>query len=86
MIRYSGIVALWLAGCVSVFAGVNINEPYLMSAHGLRLVVLFSASIAVLILLIKRGYWSRRGIAGRLLIVLWCLLKWTPEIGPNVKV
>jgi beta-N-acetylhexosaminidase len=31
-----------------------------------------TASIVAVVILIRRGYW-RRGIAGRLLVLLWCL-------------
>jgi beta-N-acetylhexosaminidase len=72
MTRSLGTISIWLFGLVFLFAGVNINEPYLISLRGLG-AALFISSIAVLIFLIKRGSWNGRGIAGRLLILLWCL-------------
>src|SRR5450755_2370597 len=72
MIRSLGTISIWLFGLGFLFAGVNINEPYLISLRGLGAAALFISSIVVLISLIKRGYWNGRGIAGRLLILLWC--------------
>jgi beta-N-acetylhexosaminidase len=66
-------LALWLLGLVFVFVGVDINEPWLISLRGLGAAALFVAGIIVVIFLIQQGYWNERGIAGRLLIVLWCL-------------
>ena len=73
MIRSLGTISIWLFGLVFLFAGVNINEPYLISLRGLGAAALVISSIVGLILLIRRGYWNGRGIAGRLLILLWCL-------------
>jgi beta-N-acetylhexosaminidase len=58
---------------VFLFVGAKINEPYLISLRGSGAATLFIASNVVLILLIKRGYWNGRGIAGRILVLLWCL-------------
>jgi beta-N-acetylhexosaminidase len=73
MTRLLGIVLIWLFGSAFLFAGVNINEPYLISLRGSGAIGLGGASIVVVILLIKRGYWNRRAITGRMLILLWCL-------------
>jgi beta-N-acetylhexosaminidase len=73
IIKRITIILAWLAGLVLVFAGANKNDPYLISLRGTGNVVLAVTSIAVLIVLIGRGYWSRRGLAGRLLLLLWCL-------------
>jgi len=68
-----GTISIWLSGSLFLFAGVNINEPYLISLRGLPTIMLLLSSIAVFSLLIKRGYWSRGGVVGRLLVLLWCL-------------
>jgi beta-N-acetylhexosaminidase len=73
MIRSLGAPSIWLFGLAFLFVGVNINEPYLISLRGWGAAALFISSIVVLIFLIKRGYWNGRGIARRLLILLWCL-------------
>ena len=74
MIRSLGTISIWLFGLGFLFAGVNINEPYLISLRGLGAAALFISSIVVLIfIIIERGSRNGRGIAGRLLILLWCL-------------
>jgi beta-N-acetylhexosaminidase len=71
--RTLGISSIWLCGLLFLFAGVNINEPYLISLRGLPAAILLLVNAAVFIMLMKRGYWNRRGTAGKLLVVLWCL-------------
>src|SRR5712691_352123 len=73
MIRSLGIISIWFFGLVFLCAGININEPYLISLRGLGAAVLCMTSVVVFIVLIKQGYWNRRGVAKRLLILLWCL-------------
>src|SRR6266568_8462732 len=73
MIRSLGIISIWFFGLVFIFAGININEPYLIVLRGLGEAVLCMTSVVVFIVLIKQGYWNRRGVAKRLLILLWCL-------------
>ena len=73
MIRSLGIISIWFFGLVFLFAGININEPYLISLRGLGAAVLCIASVVVFIVLIRQGYWSGRSVANRLLILLWCL-------------
>jgi beta-N-acetylhexosaminidase len=72
ILKRIGIVLVWLAGPVFIFAAVNKNDPYLIALRGPGNIVLAAASIITVVVLIRRGYW-RRGIAGRLLILLWCL-------------
>ena len=72
ILKRIGIILVWLAGAVFVFAAVNKNDPYLISLRGPGNIVLAAASIIAVVVLIRRGYW-RRGIAGRALILLWCL-------------
>src|SRR5882757_1404768 len=71
MIRSLGIISIWFFGLVFIFAGININEPYLILLRGLGAAVLCMTSVVVF--LNKQGYWNRRGVAKRLLILLWCL-------------
>jgi beta-N-acetylhexosaminidase len=72
IIRRIGIILVWLAGPVFIFAAVNKNDPYLILLRGPGNIVLAAASMVAVVALIRRGYWGR-GIAGRLLILLWCL-------------
>jgi beta-N-acetylhexosaminidase len=73
IIKRCGLVLLWLAGLVVVFAAANKNDPYLISLRGPGNIVLCIASVVVAVTLIRRGYWSERGIAARMLVLLWCL-------------
>ena len=72
ILKRVGLILAWLTGPVFVFVAANKNDPYLISLRGQGNVVLAAASIVAAVILIRRGYW-RRGIAGRLLILLWCL-------------
>jgi beta-N-acetylhexosaminidase len=72
ILRRMGIILVWFAGPVLVFAAANKNDPYLILLRGPGNIVLAIASIIAVVMLIRRGYW-RRGIAGGLLILLWCL-------------
>jgi beta-N-acetylhexosaminidase len=72
ILKRIGLVLVWLAGAAFVFAAANKNDPYLISLRGPGNIVLAAASVVVAALLIRRGYW-RRGVAGRMLILLWCL-------------
>ncbi len=66
------IILVWLAGPVFVFAAANKSDPYLIALRGPGNIALAAASIIAVVVLIRRGHW-RRGPAGRLLILLWCL-------------
>ena len=72
ILRRLGLILFWLAGFASVFAAANKNDPYLISLRGAPNIVLASASIIAVVVLVRRGYW-KRGLGGRLLILLWCL-------------
>ena len=68
-----GLVLLWIAGLVLVFAGINHNDPYLVPLRGAGNLLLAAISAAVVILLVRGGAWRWRVWTGRLLVVLWCL-------------
>jgi len=72
ILRRIGLVLVWFAGALFVFAAVNKNDPYLISLRGWGNILLVAASIIVAIILSRRGHW-RGGVAGRGLILLWCL-------------
>ena len=73
MINRIGIAALWLLGLACVFAAINKNDPYLISLRGAGNVALAVTNSVISVVLIRRGYWRRRGIAGKLLVLLWGL-------------
>src|SRR5512132_423072 len=72
ILKRIGLVLVWLAGAVFVFAAVNKNDPYLILLRGTGNIVLAAASIVAIVVLIRRGYW-RKGVAAKMLILLWCL-------------
>jgi beta-N-acetylhexosaminidase len=72
MINRIGIATLWFFGLLFVFAGINKNDPYLISLRGTGNVALAVTGITVSVALIRRGYWCRPGVAAKLLILLWC--------------
>ena len=72
ILRRIGLVLTWLAGALFVFAATNKNDPYLISLRGPGNLVLIATSIVVAVILKRRGYW-KKGVAGRALILLWCL-------------
>ncbi|WFU20443.1 glycoside hydrolase family 3 N-terminal domain-containing protein [Bradyrhizobium sp. CB3481] len=72
ILRRVGLALVWFAGALFVFAAANKNDPYLISLRGWGNIALVVTSIAVAMILIRRGYW-RKGIVGRALVLLWCL-------------
>ncbi|WP_076858992.1 glycoside hydrolase family 3 N-terminal domain-containing protein [Bradyrhizobium mercantei] len=68
-----GISLLWIVGFVLVCAGISNNDPYLVPLRGTGNLLLVVASAAVVLLLVRRTGWRRRTLAGRLLVILWCL-------------
>ncbi|UWU77927.1 glycoside hydrolase family 3 protein [Bradyrhizobium huanghuaihaiense] len=70
-LRRIGLILLWLAAPVVAFAAANKNDPYLVPLRGGGNIALVAASIMIVIVLLRRGRW--RSIAGKLLVILWCL-------------
>jgi beta-N-acetylhexosaminidase len=70
-LRRIGLILLWSAAPLIAFAAANKNDPYLLVLRGAGNIALVVASLAIVIVLLRRGRW--RTIAGKLLIVLWCL-------------
>lgn len=73
IVKSIGVILIWFAGPLFVFASANKNDPYLIALRGTGNIILFVASIVVLALLIRGGCWRRRGVAGKMLVLLWCL-------------
>jgi beta-N-acetylhexosaminidase len=59
ILKRIGIIVVWLAGPVFIFAAVNKNDPYLISLRGPGNIVMATASIVAVVILIRRGYWRR---------------------------
>jgi beta-N-acetylhexosaminidase len=73
IIKRLGVILVWFAGLAFIFAAANKNDPSLIALRGAGNIILVAVSIAVLIVLIRFGYWRRRAIAGKLLVLLWCI-------------
>jgi beta-N-acetylhexosaminidase len=72
IIKRFGWLLIWLAGMVLVFAAANKNDPYLIALRGPGNSALAIGSVVAVVALVHRGIW-KRGVAGKLLILLWCL-------------
>ena len=70
-LRRTGLILLWLAAPLAAFAAANKNDPYLLVLRGAGNIALVAASILIVALLLRRGRW--RTVAGKLLVMLWCL-------------
>ncbi|SFU92778.1 glycoside hydrolase family 3 N-terminal domain-containing protein [Bradyrhizobium arachidis] len=70
-LRRIGLILLWLAAPFVAFVAANKNDPYLVPLRGAGNIALVVASILIVIVLLRRGRW--RTIAGKLLVMLWCL-------------
>jgi beta-N-acetylhexosaminidase len=73
IIKRNGVVLLWLAALLFLFAGINKNDPYMVPLRGTGNIALVLTSVAIVVALIRRGVWRGPAIAGRLLLLLWCL-------------
>jgi beta-N-acetylhexosaminidase len=60
IIKRIGVILIWFAGMAFVFASANKNDPYLISLRGPGNILLFVASIVVVIAMIRCGYWRGR--------------------------
>jgi beta-N-acetylhexosaminidase len=73
VVGWIGTILLWLLGAAFVFVSFNLYDVYLTSIR-IRAVVLILAGCALILgLLLRTGFWSRRRIAGKLLVLLWSL-------------
>lgn len=70
-LRRIGLILLWLAAPVAAFAAANKNDPYLLMLRGAGNVALVVASVVIVIVLLRTRRW--RTIAGKALVMLWCL-------------
>lgn len=71
ILRRLGLILLWFAAPVAAFAAVNKNDPYLLVLRGAGNIALVAVSLLIVAVLLRWGHW--RSIAGKLLVMLWCL-------------
>src|SRR3954452_16840532 len=72
MIKRVGAALLWPLALTLLFVGFNKSDPYLIALRGIGNVAVAAISVAVAIVLIRRGYWN--GTAKKILVLLWCLV------------
>lgn len=73
MIKRVVTVLLWLLAPAFIFVSGNFYDPYLGMMRGWGDVALLVGELAGIGILFGCGYWRRGGIAGKLLILVWCL-------------
>ena len=73
MIKRIGVVSIWFFGLAFVFISFNINDPYLISLRGWGRLGIFAVAMAVVLWLLRANRWRSRSLAGRMLVLLWCL-------------
>lgn len=69
--RRFALVLLWLALPLAAFIAANKNDPYLLALRGPGNIAVVLVCVGIVLVLLRRGQWRR--LAGKLLIVLWCL-------------
>jgi beta-N-acetylhexosaminidase len=73
MLKWFGTMLRWLPGLLLVLVNFNLNDPYLVVMRGWGMMMLLAASLAGVGLLLWRESWSKRNLAGKLLVALWCV-------------
>lgn len=73
MIKRIAAVVLVIAALVLIFFSSNLYDPYLAMIRGRGDVALLMGELATLAALLWCGCWSRGGVFGRFLVLLWCL-------------
>lgn len=69
--RRFALILLWLALPLAAVIAANKNDPYLLALRGPGNIAFVLVCIGIVLVLLRRGHWRR--LAGKLLIVLWCL-------------
>jgi beta-N-acetylhexosaminidase len=73
MLKRFGTMLSWLLGLLLVLVNFNLNGPYLIMLRGWEMMIPVTASLAGLGLLLWRKSWTKRNLAGKLLVLMWCL-------------
>ena len=71
--KWLGSALAWLGGLLFTIFGIFTNHPVLLSLRGVGDVLIFATSLVMIALLWRCGCWKRAGLAGRWLLLLWCL-------------
>lgn len=73
MLKHAFTIALWSVAAALIFVSSNLYDPYLATIRGWGDMALAVGELAGLGVLLGCGYWWRGGVAGRVLVLLWCL-------------
>jgi beta-N-acetylhexosaminidase len=73
MLKNVFTVALWSAAPLLILVSINLYDPYLAMMRGWGDMALAAGELAGLGLVLGYGYWRRGGLAGKVLVLLWCL-------------
>jgi beta-N-acetylhexosaminidase len=72
MLKRLATIALWCVAPILIFVSANLYDPYLVMIRGWGDVALLTGEVVGLGVVLGCGYW-RRGVAAKLLVLLWCL-------------
>jgi beta-N-acetylhexosaminidase len=73
MIKIVTTILFWSLAPPAIFVGSNLYDPYLATIRGWENAALVVGELAVISILLWSGYWSRGGVAGKLLVIVWYL-------------
>jgi beta-N-acetylhexosaminidase len=73
MIKIVVTILFWSLAPLAIFVGSNLYDPYLAMIRGWENAALAVGELTGIAVLLGCGYWSRGGIAGKLLVLVWCL-------------
>lgn len=67
------MICLWLLAGFLIFVCSNLYDPYLVVMRGQGKILLLLACVVAIALLVIGGALRRNGIAGKFLVLMWCL-------------
>lgn len=73
VVEWSATALLWLLGAAFIFVGFNLYDVYLTAIRGWTATTVAFGGCLILGLLLRLGFWRRRGLFGKLLVLVWCL-------------
>jgi beta-N-acetylhexosaminidase len=73
MIKHIAPVLLCTVALLLIFISGNLYDPYLAMIRGWGDMALLAGELAAIGVLLRSGCWNRGRVAGRFLVLLWCL-------------
>ena len=71
--RFANDIGIWSIAIALVLVGVYTNEPVLVPLRGAPNALIAVSTLVVAVALVRYGHWSRRGLKGKTLVLLWVL-------------